>query len=447
MNQLTIEVLVDLARNLTLTLNKFVSSTKTLADNSSTPLERVAAKAAIASALANFITAVSTPFKIYPGLNLFIKVTSGWLNVVNFDLQTKLLNEAIASGDNSKIIQASLGLASSVAGVLGSVPSPIQGEAKAINILLTAAGALYSNGTNISQALGVATTQISNIPSNPLSAAITGTGRDMPSQLPNSTIQYTELINGNGITLIYTDGVIYTDNGTIQQWSVPDSNGGATTYTRNVVGGFAYGDWQIEQIPLIGTISTSTVTGTIPSELITLTSASANPFITGAGITSTLSNSTNLTLAQQIALAVATGTPITFADQSVIDATGSSYTCNLDLSAASGSDQTITLSLSGGANNMVFDGNTKQYIKFVNGTATIIVPAGKSSLELTIIDGNNVNIADELTLSATITGADGTPSTSLNNLAITFTDPNPGLGVAPGPTLVGGTGVNGYIMP
>jgi hypothetical protein len=145
-----------------------------------------------------------------------------------------------------------------------------------------------------------------------------------------------------------------------------------------------------------------------------------------------------------MALAEATGKPV-FADQSTSVTNGNCYTCTLDLSAASGSDQTITLTLKGGANNMVVDGNTKEFIKFNGGTATIIVPAGQSSLELTIIDGNNVNIADELTLSATITGADGTPSTSLNNLAITFTDPNPGLGVAPGPTLVGGTGVNGYI--
>jgi hypothetical protein len=61
---------------------------------------------------------------------------------------------------------------------------------------------------------------------------------------------------------------------------------------------------------------------------------------------------------------------------------------------------------------MVVDGNTKQFIKFVNGTATIIVPAGQSSLELTIIDGNNVNIADLLTLSATIPGPNGTPHQS-----------------------------------
>jgi hypothetical protein len=173
--------------------------------------------------------------------------------------------------------------------------------------------------------------------------------------------------------------------------------------------------------------------------LVTFSTDNTNPLITGTG--SNVTATSNLTLAQAMALAEATGKPV-FADQSTSVTNGNCYTCTLDLSAASGSDQTITLTLKGGANNMVVDGNTKEFIKFNGGTATIIVPAGQSSLELTIIDGNNVSTADLLTLTATSPGPNGTTS---NNLAITFTDPNPGLGVAPGPTLVGGTGVNGYI--
>jgi Ca2+-binding RTX toxin-like protein len=188
-----------------------------------------------------------------------------------------------------------------------------------------------------------------------------------------------------------------------------------------MVGGFAYGDWQVEQIPLIGAVSSSPLSST-PTESITLTKTSgSNPFITGTNVTSALPGN-NLTTAQAMALAEATGTPVTFADQSATVTNGNCYTCNLDLSAASGSDQTITLTLKGGANNIVIDGSTNLPINFSGGTATITVPAGQSSLQLTIIDGNNVSTADLLTLTATITGANGSVS---NNLNITFNDPAP----------------------
>jgi hypothetical protein len=244
------------------------------------------------------------------------------------------------------------------------------------------------------------------------------------------------------ITLYYPSlGLRYIQSSYLQQWSIPDTSGtGYTIYTRNVNSGLGYGDWVVQQYSGPGVVtSTTTLTGTPPSELVTFSTDNTNPFITGNGSNVTATN--NLTLAQSMALAEATGKPV-FADQSTSVTNGNCYTCTLDLSAASGSDQTITLTLKGGANNMVVDGNTKEFIKFNGGTATIIVPAGQSSLELTIIDGNNVSTADLLTLTATIPGPNGTTS---NNLAITFTDPNPGLGVAPGPTLVGGTGVNGYI--
>ena len=190
-----------------------------------------------------------------------------------------------------------------------------------------------------------------------------------------------------------------------------------------MVGGFSYGDWQVEQIPLIGAVSSSTLSST-PTESITLTKAGdSNPFITGAGVTSTLPGN-NLTLAQQMALAEATGTPLTFANQSATEAVGSSYSFTLDLSGASLTDTVIQLALTGGQNNYVCTGSSE--IKFdSNGNATITIPAGQDSVTLTLIDGNNVNSADLLTLNATLTNADGTISKSLNNLTITFTDPAP----------------------
>jgi Ca2+-binding RTX toxin-like protein len=413
--------LLDVIAAIMKAVNNTVSGIKTLDDNASTHLQTQAGIIAIVAAAANVASVADKFLKKYPGISSALKQFGGVANALNLKVQIDLLNEAIASGDSSKIIQASLGLGSSVAALIGYFDPLLKPEADAIALLLTSAGAVYKNRGDISQFLGTATTQINNLPSNPFANSITGSGRDMPGQPSNSTIQYTELISGNGIILIYTDGVTYTDNGTTQQWSVPDGNGNATTYTRDMVGGFAYGDWQVEQIPLIGAVSSSPLSST-PTESITLTKTSgSNPFITGTNVTSALPGN-NLTTAQAMALAEATGTPVTFADQSATVTNGNCYTCNLDLSAASGSDQTITLTLKGGANNIVIDGSTNLPINFSGGTATITVPAGQSSLQLTIIDGNNVSTADLLTLTATITGANGSVS---NNLNITFNDPAP----------------------
>ena len=436
--------LLDVIAAIMKAVNNTVSGIKTLDDNASTHLQTQAGIIAIVAAAANVASVADKFLKKYPGISSALKQFGGVANALNLKVQIDLLNEAIASGDSSKIIQASLGLGSSVAALIGYFDPLLKPEADAIALLLTSAGAVYKNRGDISQFLGTATTQINNLPSNPFANSITGSGRDMPGQPSNSTIQYTELISGNGIILIYTDGVTYTDNGTTQQWSVPDGNGNATTYTRDMVGGFAYGDWQVEQIPLIGAVSSSPLSST-PTESITLTKTSgSNPFITGTNVTSALPGN-NLTTAQAMALAEATGTPVTFADQSATVTNGNCYTCNLDLSAASGSDQTITLTLKGGANNIVIDGSTNLPINFSGGTATITVPAGQSSLQLTIIDGSTVTTPDVLTLSATITGANGATS---NNLNITFNALNPTVtGLNPITPTVTNQTINGVSTP
>jgi len=264
-----------------------------------------------------------------------------------------------------------------------------------------------------------------------------GSGMTIPGQAPDPSAQYTLLNPGDGtFTLAYSNGVTFYSSGTFQQWNIPDAsgNGSSTVYTRLVTGGNSYGEWlETDQSGNLTTL-VGPVMGTIPSEGLTLTTGSTNPFITGAGANITATN--NLSLWQSMALAEATGTPITFKDQSAIVATGNCYTCNLDLSAASGSDQTITLSLVGGNNNMVLDGYTKQFINFSGGTATITVPAGQTSLQLTIIDGSNVNTPDPLTFTAAINGVGGTTS---NALTITFNDPNPN---AAGGNVIVGTAQN-----
>jgi Ca2+-binding RTX toxin-like protein len=246
--------------------------------------------------------------------------------------------------------------------------------------------------------------------------------------------------------LFYSNGTTFSYSKTLQQWAVPDSNGdgGKTIFSRNVTGGIAYGDWTVEQIAASGAMtSTHTLTGTIPSESLTLTTGSSNPFITGAGVTTALQS--GLSVAQGMALLEATGTPITFADKTASVAAGNCYTFTLDLSAASSTAQTIQLALTGGANNMVVDGNTKEFINFSGGTATITVPAGQSSLQLTIIDGSTATTPEVLTLSATITGANGATS---NNLNITFNALNPTVtGLNPITPTVTNQTINGVSTP
>jgi Ca2+-binding RTX toxin-like protein len=276
----------------------------------------------------------------------------------------------------------------------------------------------------------------------------TGTGMIIPGQAHVAGENYYLANNGDGsFALLFDNGAAFGYSDTFQQWSVPDSNadGGITVYTRNVTGGIAYGDWTVQQIAASGVVtSTTTLTGTIPSESLTLTTDSTNPFITGKGVTSSLPNSANLTPAQAIALAEATGTAITFNDQSATVTTGNCYTCTIDLSAASGSDQTITLTLTGGANNMVVDGNTKEFINFSGGNATITVPAGQDSVTLTLIDGNNVSTADKLNLTATLTPSAGSGQAITSNaLAITFNDPNPNAGSSTPPANT----INGDLTP
>jgi Ca2+-binding RTX toxin-like protein len=274
-----------------------------------------------------------------------------------------------------------------------------------------------------------------------------GLGANPTTNSANPSIAYTGTFDQTTgtITLFYPDiGLRYIQSSYLQQWSIPDTSGtGYTIYTRNVNSGLGYGDWVVQQYSGPGVVtSTTTLTGTPPSELVTFSTDNTNPFITGNGSNVTATN--NLTLAQSMALAEATGKPV-FADQSTSVTNGNCYTCTLDLSAASGSDQTITLTLKGGANNMVVNGYTNQFINFSGGTATITVPAGQSSLQLTIIDGSTATTPEVLTLSATITGANGATS---NNLNITFNALNPTVtGLNPITPTVTNQTINGVSTP
>ena len=129
---------LDTLANLTAVMNDTVSATHTLNNNNSTLPENYTAAVASLSSAANLATSIATSIM---GLN----VANGALSVLNMDLQSRMLNDAIASGDSERIIKASLDFGAAVAGVLGAVPSPIAPEAKAISLLLTAASQVYQN--------------------------------------------------------------------------------------------------------------------------------------------------------------------------------------------------------------------------------------------------------------------------------------------------------------
>jgi Ca2+-binding RTX toxin-like protein len=94
--------------------------------------------------------------------------------------------------------------------------------------------------------------------------------------------------------------------------------------------------------------------------------------------------------------------------------------------------------LSGSGGNVCTGANT---YSFANGPVTLTIPDGQNSVTVTVIDTNNVNSADTLNLSATMTDALGTISS--NSLAITYADPNPNAGSTPSPANT----INGDLNP
>ena len=75
------------------------------------------------------------------------------LNGLNVPMQLANLNAAIESGDSIKIAAAALALGSSIAGAIGSVPSPIQGYAKAIGVGLGIAALAVGNPQALAESL------------------------------------------------------------------------------------------------------------------------------------------------------------------------------------------------------------------------------------------------------------------------------------------------------
>ncbi|BCM24952.1 calcium-binding protein [Methyloradius palustris] len=94
-----------------------------------------------ASVISTTMSLLSTFNPMIPGFPL----SNGAINLLNLEAQGRLMDEAIASGDQEAIIQTSLDFGAAIAGALGSVPTPIAGYLKVISLDFAAASALYKN--------------------------------------------------------------------------------------------------------------------------------------------------------------------------------------------------------------------------------------------------------------------------------------------------------------
>ncbi|ADE12531.1 hemolysin-type calcium-binding region [Sideroxydans lithotrophicus] len=138
-------------------------------------------------------------------------------------------------------------------------------------------------------------------------------------------------------------------------------------------------------------------------------------------------------LTEQLAIKADTSTINPFASSTPINSTadvpkGNTQAFTIYASAVSSVDQTIQISLQGGGSNQYVCTGATIVAFDANGNATVIIPAGQDHVSVTLVDANNTNSADVLTLTATLVDpnapAGSTPVTS-NNLAITFDSPNP----------------------
>jgi hypothetical protein len=127
------------------------------------------------------------------------------------------------------------------------------------------------------------------------------------------------------------------------------------------------------------------------------------------------------------------GTP---ADQTADVPTGNIYTFTICGSGASLTDQTIQLALQGsGANKYVCTG--ANIVAFdANGNAIVTIPAGQDHVTVTLVDTSNSNTADNATLTASLTDANGN-TVSSNQLSVTFDQPTTGTNT--GSTVTGQT--------
>jgi hypothetical protein len=253
-----------------------------------------------------------------------------------------------------------------------------------------------------------------------------GAGMCIPGQANDPNATYCKVYGSNGnVNLLYQNGTTYTYTSTYQEWNVPDSNGGTTTYTRDIYNPTAnatYGDWTTQHYLADGTIDTTG--GVTPTVALTIMSGtgSGNAFLNGTGGLD----------AATIALDQATGQPFSLTNQAIDVALGNIKTFTVYADAARTVDQIITLALSGGASS-TYICTGANLIPFANGPVNVTIPAGQDSVTVSLVDASNSSTPDNMTLTASLTDNQGNVTTS-NNLAVTFDHPNPVTGTSSGQT-------------
>ncbi|MHB1677392.1 MAG: beta strand repeat-containing protein [Sulfuriferula sp.] len=112
------------------------------------------------------------------------------------------------------------------------------------------------------------------------------------------------------------------------------------------------------------------------------------------------------------------GGTYTPATQSATVAVGNVQIVTLYASAASSTDQTVTVT---GGSASAFISTGANLLAF-NGTLNLVIPAGQNHVTFGLVDTSHSSSADALNLSASLTNADGTVSS--NALTVTFDQPS-----------------------
>ncbi|MHB1677396.1 MAG: lipase family protein [Sulfuriferula sp.] len=240
-----------------------------------------------------------------------------------------------------------------------------------------------------------------------------GSGNDTFVYVTPATGATTETINdttGNGT--VYDGGTQITGNGILQQTDTTwvDSQGdhylfdtatGALTISQGVLGANSGDQIVIDHFNL------------------NAAQTNANGYL-GIKFGEQLAAAASVNTADDPFTNGGTYTPAT---QAATVAVGNVQIVTLYASAASTTDQTVTLALSGGAGS--YDISTGANLLPLGSPVNLIIPAGQDSATFTLVDMGNSSSVDTAQLSASLTDPNGTVTS--NNLTVTFNDPATGI--------------------
>ncbi|MBU1777703.1 MAG: peptidoglycan DD-metalloendopeptidase family protein, partial [Gammaproteobacteria bacterium] len=240
-----------------------------------------------------------------------------------------------------------------------------------------------------------------------------GTGKHIPGQTPDPTAQYRKAYGTDGtVWLLYDTGETFGYSQDMQQWSIPATDGGFTTITRNVFSfgtpQARFGAWTTTEYRPDGS---SYLPGARYLELVG--DNPGNPFLDPA-------------TAQDYALATATGSNITLSDQTIDAGTGHTQTFTLYASGTSAVDQIIEIALQGDSANKFVCTADGMYAFDADGKATVTIPAGQDRIVLELLDTSITPGTDTFSFMATLIDPDaaaGSTPVSSNIFNVSFDIP------------------------